>query len=188
MKNLFWFIVLIAMIYLGIKVLSQTTTITIQNQDRMLCESAKISGNSDYLAKCECYYESGDIECLEVNFERQTEAKHDPLCELDDVVCDYEAEKFDKKGEFTAYNPIEAQTDDSPEIMASNKKVYAGAIACPSFYDFGTKIEVEGVGTFTCEDRMALRYRNTEHFDILLADLNQAKSFGRQQLNYRVIN
>jgi len=38
---------------------------TIKNQDRMLCESAKISGNREYLKKCECYYLSGDIECLQ---------------------------------------------------------------------------------------------------------------------------
>jgi hypothetical protein len=37
----------------------------IQNQDRMLCESAKVSGNPEYLSKCECYYEGEDISCLE---------------------------------------------------------------------------------------------------------------------------
>jgi len=187
MKNLIYLILVIATIYFGIKILNQTATITIQNQDRMLCESAQISGNEEYLAKCECYYQTGDIECLERNFERQTEAKHDPLCELKDVVCEYEAEKFNKEGEFTAYNPVEAQTDSDPEIMASNKKVYHGAIACPAYYDFGTKIEIEGLGTFTCEDRMALRYRHSENFDIVLAEYNEAVEFGRQQLKYRVI-
>lgn len=37
----------------------------IENQDTMLCESAKISGNREYLKKCECYYQSGDIKCLQ---------------------------------------------------------------------------------------------------------------------------
>lgn len=36
----------------------------IESQDRMLCESAKISGNKEYLEKCECYYQTGDIKCL----------------------------------------------------------------------------------------------------------------------------
>jgi len=29
-----------------------------------LCESAKISGNQDYLTKCEVYYNTGDINYL----------------------------------------------------------------------------------------------------------------------------
>lgn len=37
----------------------------IENQDRMLCESAKVSGNVQYLQKCECYYQGGDIKCLQ---------------------------------------------------------------------------------------------------------------------------
>ena len=36
-----------------------------QNQDRMLCESVKISGNREYLEKCECYYETEDIKGLQ---------------------------------------------------------------------------------------------------------------------------
>jgi hypothetical protein len=39
----------------------------IRNQDIMLCESAKKSGNEDYLKRCECYYKFGDIKCLEVS-------------------------------------------------------------------------------------------------------------------------
>lgn len=39
--------------------------IKIQNQDIMLCESAKISGNVQYLYKCECYYKGEPIKCLQ---------------------------------------------------------------------------------------------------------------------------
>ena len=39
----------------------------IENQDRMLCHSAKISGNVQWLHKCECYYQKGDIKCLQEN-------------------------------------------------------------------------------------------------------------------------
>ncbi len=38
---------------------------TIENQDRMLCESALVSGNKKYLESCRCYYETEDIECLQ---------------------------------------------------------------------------------------------------------------------------
>ena len=37
----------------------------IENQDRMLCESAKISRNRKYLKKCQCYYQGGEIKCLQ---------------------------------------------------------------------------------------------------------------------------
>ena len=37
----------------------------IENQDRMLCESAKVSRNTEYLNKCQCFYNGGDIRCLQ---------------------------------------------------------------------------------------------------------------------------
>ena len=38
---------------------------TINNQDIMLCNSAKISGNKEYLKKCECYYKFNNIDCIQ---------------------------------------------------------------------------------------------------------------------------
>jgi len=35
------------------------------NQDTMLCNSAKISGNAEFLEKCICFYESNNISCIE---------------------------------------------------------------------------------------------------------------------------
>jgi len=37
----------------------------IENQDTMLCNSAKISGNTEYLKKCQCYYAGQPITCLQ---------------------------------------------------------------------------------------------------------------------------
>jgi hypothetical protein len=37
----------------------------IENQDLMLCKSAKISGNREYLEKCQCYYDTLEIKCLQ---------------------------------------------------------------------------------------------------------------------------
>lgn len=111
------------------------------------------------------------------------------LCELKDVVCEgEELVVYDKIGEFTAYNATKEQCDDSPEIMASGKKIYSGAIACPSFYEFGTKIDIDGIGEFICEDRMNIRYRNGEYFDILFDSEEKAFDFGRKKLAYRIIN
>jgi len=38
---------------------------SMDNKDTMLCNSAKTSGNIEYLAKCQCYYDSNDIRCLQ---------------------------------------------------------------------------------------------------------------------------
>lgn len=42
--------------------------ISIQNQDTMLCESAQKSLNAEYLRKCKCYYQMGDIRCLQKGY------------------------------------------------------------------------------------------------------------------------
>ena len=39
--------------------------IHIENQDTMLCNSAKVSGNTEYLEKCECFYKTDEIQCLQ---------------------------------------------------------------------------------------------------------------------------
>ncbi len=90
---------------------------------------------------------------------------------------------------FTAYTPSAAETDGDPRIMASGRQVYVGAVACPSHLDFGTRIRIEGIGgTYTCEDRMAARYRNRPRFDILMNERERAIRFGVQKLAYRIID
>lgn len=91
------------------------------------------------------------------------------------------------KGEFTAYTPRVEETDGDPYTNAANKRVKDGDIACPVKYAFGTKIEVKGRGIYQCWDRMNQRYQEKENFDIFMWDLASAKSFGRQQLEYRII-
>lgn len=34
------------------------------NKDRMLCNSAQVSGNEVYLKKCICYYAGDNIRCI----------------------------------------------------------------------------------------------------------------------------
>ena len=38
---------------------------SIRNQDTMLCNSAKVSGNEEYTRKCQCYYAGNDISCIQ---------------------------------------------------------------------------------------------------------------------------
>jgi hypothetical protein len=45
--------------------LMRSIDLSSQNQDIMLCNSAKISGNLQYLQKCQCYYEGEPITCIQ---------------------------------------------------------------------------------------------------------------------------
>jgi len=87
--------------------------------------------------------------------------------------------------EFTSYSAGDGFTPGT--VMASGRTVYVGAIACPSRYAFGTVVEVRGVGMFTCEDRMAKRFRDGSFFDIYADSVDTARQFGRLALEYRII-
>ena len=76
-----------------------------------------------------------------------------------------------------AYTSSEDQTDEDPLTMASGKKVYYGAIACPVMLEFGTKVEIGGK-VYTCEDRMAERYRKEWAFDIWMDNGSSATYHG----------
>ena len=45
--------------------LNRAIRISIENQDKMLCSSAQQSGNKEYLKKCQCFYKTNDITCLQ---------------------------------------------------------------------------------------------------------------------------
>ena len=65
MKNfLYFWMLLITIVFFGIA-LTQGIEKTIEKQDTMLCESARFSGNPQYLEKCDCYYKNQDIKCLQ---------------------------------------------------------------------------------------------------------------------------
>lgn len=110
-----------------------------------------------------------------------TEEPEQDYCGLDVVSCESE---WDGEALFTTYNAEEGQTDSDPFTMASTKRVYEGAIACPTKYKFGTKIKVDGLGEFTCEDRMNARYRDKEHFDVFKWD---RKDNFIKTLHYKVL-
>ena len=88
--------------------------------------------------------------------------------------------------EISAYTASEDETDSRPWEMASGKTIYDGAIACPSRLTFGTQVLVED-RLYTCEDRMSRRYRDGNHFDILVGTKEEARVFGRKSLETIVI-
>jgi hypothetical protein len=77
----------------------------------------------------------------------------------------------------TGYTSEIGQTDDRPLEMANGHEVFDGAMACPSKYEFGTKIEYDGK-IYVCADRMNKRYRDKNYFDIWFLDKQDALSFG----------
>jgi len=89
------------------------------------------------------------------------------------------------RAEITAYSASPDETDDTPDIVASGKKAELGMIACPGKYAFGTKVEIEG-DVYTCEDRMNIRYRHSEHYDILVESKDEAYQWGRRTLEIKV--
>lgn len=85
--------------------------------------------------------------------------------------------------EVTAYTSSEEETDDTPNITASQKEVQEGMVACPRRYEFGTKFTIEGK-TYICEDRMHKRYDN--RFDIWMANKEEAIKWGVQTLQVTI--
>jgi 3D (Asp-Asp-Asp) domain-containing protein len=82
----------------------------------------------------------------------------------------------------TAYNPVRSQTDSSPLITASNKRVRVGMVALSRDLErefgfrFGDIVNLDGIGRFVFEDRMNRRKRR--HVDILMFNPIEARKFG----------
>jgi 3D (Asp-Asp-Asp) domain-containing protein len=94
------------------------------------------------------------------------------------------------KGDFimnaSAYTAAADECGKSDGITASGKKVAEGrTLACPKGYAFGTQIEIDGMGTYTCEDRGGAIKGN--HFDIYMKTKSQAFAFGRRNLAARIV-
>lgn len=90
------------------------------------------------------------------------------------------------KAEVTMYSGIEScHYEGCP--MASGRRAYVGAVACPRKYPLGTKVEIGG-NAYVCEDRTALRYDG--RFDIFAGfgreDYQRALRWGIKTLEIKV--
>ncbi len=88
--------------------------------------------------------------------------------------------------EVTQYTSSPEETDDTPNLTASGQFTGPGTIACPSRFKFGTLIQIEN-RIFKCNDRMNIRYRNSNHFDVWTEEKSDALRFGRQKLQVFVL-
>jgi 3D (Asp-Asp-Asp) domain-containing protein len=86
----------------------------------------------------------------------------------------------------SAYTAAADECGKSDGITASGKKVTPKrTLACPKSYAMGTKVYIEGMGEYTCEDRGGAIKGNK--FDIYVATKAEAFAFGRQNLSVTVI-
>ncbi|KKR20441.1 MAG: Conserved protein YuiC [Candidatus Moranbacteria bacterium GW2011_GWA2_39_41] len=94
------------------------------------------------------------------------------------------------KGQFTinasAYTAAADECGKSDGITASGLKVKENhTIACPPQFPLGTKMSIEGYGTFVCEDRGGAIKGN--HIDIYMQTKKQAFAFGRRNLTAEIV-
>jgi len=86
----------------------------------------------------------------------------------------------------SAYTAAADECGKSNGITASGVKVLKNrTLACPPQFPFGTKIQIEGMGTFVCEDRGGAIRGN--HVDIYMETKAQAFAFGRKNLEAEVV-
>lgn len=87
----------------------------------------------------------------------------------------------------SAYTAAADECGKSDGITASGLKVEEKrTLACPKEFPFGTKIKIEGMGTFRCEDRGGAIKGNK--VDIYMETKKEAFAFGRQNLEAEIVN
>ncbi len=86
----------------------------------------------------------------------------------------------------SAYTASADECGKSDGITASGVKVRENeTIACPKSFAFGTKINIEGRGTYICQDRGGAIKGNK--IDIYVKTKTEAFAFGRQNLVAEII-
>ena len=86
----------------------------------------------------------------------------------------------------SAYTAAADECGKSDGITASGIKVQENrTLACPPSFPFGTKIAIEGMGEYRCEDRGGAIKVNK--VDIYMETKAEAFAFGRRNLTARVI-
>lgn len=87
----------------------------------------------------------------------------------------------------SAYTAAADECGKSDGITASGTKVAENrTLACPPQYAFGTKVAIDGMGVYVCEDRGGAIKGN--RFDIYVPTKSEAFAFGRQHLSATVID
>ena len=86
----------------------------------------------------------------------------------------------------TAYTSSVDETDSRPWETASGSIAGYGSVACPDRLAFGTRVVIDGK-EYTCDDRMNIRYRDGDHFDIWKETKAKAFIWGRQVMEVEIL-
>ncbi len=100
-----------------------------------------------------------------------------------------EVEKVERnvvKAIVTAYTSSVDETDDRPWETASGAIAGHSSIACPERLKFGTRIKIKEK-EYICDDRMNIKYRDREHFDIWKTTKKEAFAWGRQNIEVEIL-
>lgn len=113
--------------------------------------------------------------------------------EIEKMLSKYESKRKNAsypQGKFTinasAYTAAADECGKSDGITASGLMVMENeTIACPPQFPFGTKLKIEGLGTYMCQDRGGAIKGN--HIDIYMETKSDAFAFGRKNLSAEVV-
>jgi len=142
--------------------------------------------------------ENGVIKSKPFAFSVYNHDGYEPVKTARDIQIERILEKYQEKREkaflpesqfiinASAYTAAADECGKSDGITASGIKVLEGeTIACPPQFPFGTKLYIEGMGTYMCQDRGGAIKGN--HVDIYMETKKDAFSFGRQNLLAQVV-
>ena len=86
----------------------------------------------------------------------------------------------------TMYSSEIGQTDVTPYITASGRRVCDGIVAC-NLLPFGTRLVIEGFDiVFIVQDRLSPKY--SDRIDIWTSDMKVAKLWGKQTLRVWILD
>jgi 3D (Asp-Asp-Asp) domain-containing protein len=147
----------------------------------IVCLSVQVSVSEASITKTGFWY--GEV----VENPKVYSVENNPLLVLSEVKetpKGISAKKFTAR--LSAYTAAADECGKSNGITASGKKVAAKrTLACPRGYAFGTKVYIEGMGEYTCEDRGGAIKGNK--FDVYVPTKSEAFAFGRQNRQVTVI-
>jgi 3D (Asp-Asp-Asp) domain-containing protein len=122
----------------------------------------------------------------------QANAPHEmPVVLAPEPIVEIVAEPLWQTFEATAYTSGPESTGKQPGdagygITASGEHVRENyTLACPPSLPFGQRLEIEGIGERVCSDRGGAIKEG--RLDVYIAELKEARQFGRQRLQVRII-
>lgn len=115
-------------------------------------------------------------------------APAEEIQQLEPVIEEPEPSSVGFTAPVTAYTGVESCHNPNC-AMASGKRAYVGAVACPRSIPLGTRVEIGSLGTYICEDRTATYVdgRYDIFFGYTQEDYYAALEFGKQYMTITIL-